>query len=418
MADFNFKKGADDMMAFIKKIESEVGPRLPGSEEERKAAKIIKGEYEKTIGIKPVSEPFKVAPNSGIGAIPYIGIIALISLVLYFIYPLAGAILAALALGYFLVMGGVYTGMFDFLWKQQDSENFYTIQEPTSGKVDFTIITGAHYDSSWNWILQKKNPKTFIPKIVYGIVGVVGIIVGGIILTATGFSAPLWVNLNRISDFTFWQWLAIVFPVVCLPGLYFITQFLSHDKTQASPGCMDNLTGISLNMVVAEHFKNNPDDLPANCRLITTGFGCEEAGLKGSFAFVKKHKNDGLLKNAFCINVDSISDGDYFEVVTADPIQFCKFDKELCDLMHGCLAELNLIKKTGRIVNPIGGCDATPLTRAGVRCVTFAAQNPVPTTYYHTSNDMSDRLSTEVFEGGIAAVYSTIKKIGDLQSKK
>ncbi len=418
MGNFNFKQSADEMMTFIKKVESEIGPRLPATDEERAGAQLIKAEYEKHIGIKPVSEPFKVAPNSGIGAIPYVGVAALISLVLYYIYPLAGMIVAACGLFYFLVMGGVYTSMFDFLWPKKDSENFYTVQEPLSGKVDYTIFLGAHYDSSWNWILAKKNPKTFIPKIVYGVVGVVGVIVGGIILIATHFNAPLWQNLARINEFTFWQWLATIFPILCLPGMYFITQFLSHDKAQASPGCMDNLTGIGLNMMIAKHFAQNPEDLPENCRLVTTGFGCEESGLKGSFAFTKKHKDDGMLKNAYCLNIDSISDEDYFEVVTADPIQFCKFDAELGDMLHSSLEELNLIKKTGRIVNPIGGCDATPMTRAGVRSITFAAQNPIATNYYHTSNDKSERLKPEVFEGGIEAVYRTIKKIGEKEATK
>lgn len=421
MAKFNFRKSADDMMTFIKKVEKEIGPRLPGSDEERAAAKLIKEEYEKNIGLKPVSEPFKVAPESGIGAIPYLGICALFNLILFFIYPLIGSIFGLLLLFYVAVMVGYYTNIFDFLWKKKDSENFYTVQEPLSGKIDYTIILGAHYDSSWNWNLAKKNPKTFIPKIVWGVAGLIGTIVGGFILTFSSggkFAAPLWVNISNYASFGFWQWLSILFPIACIPGLYYLTQFLSHDKTIASPGCMDNLTGIGLNQEIAKHFNANPEDLPENCRLITTAFGCEESGLRGSFAFVKKHKNDGLLKNAYCINVDSISDEDYFEVVTADPIQFCKFDKELGDMLYDSLKELNLIKKTGKIVNPIGGCDATPLTRAGVPSITFAAQNPIATNYYHTSNDKSDRLKPETFAGGIEAVYMLIKKIGKKEADK
>ena len=34
----DYKKSADDMMTLIKKVESEIGPRLPASEEEKKAA--------------------------------------------------------------------------------------------------------------------------------------------------------------------------------------------------------------------------------------------------------------------------------------------------------------------------------------------------------------------------------------------
>lgn len=122
MADFDFKAASESMMDFIKKVETEIGPRLPGSDEERAGAKLIKEEYEKNIGIKPVSEPFKVAPESGIGSIPYIGIGGLIALIAFFIYPIAGAVIAALCFIYFALMGGFYTQIFDFLWKKKDTE--------------------------------------------------------------------------------------------------------------------------------------------------------------------------------------------------------------------------------------------------------------------------------------------------------
>lgn len=421
MADFDFKAASESMMDFIKKVETEIGPRLPGSDEERAGAKLIKEEYEKNIGIKPVSEPFKVAPESGIGSIPYIGIGGLIALIAFFIYPIAGAVIAALCFIYFALMGGFYTQIFDFLWKKKDTENFYTVQEPLSGKTDYTIVLSAHYDSSWNWNLAKKNPKTFIPKIVYGVVGLISILVFGFVLQfAAGgaYAHPLWTNAATITAWKWYAYVGYILPIVCIPGLYFITQFLSHDKTIASPGCMDNLTGIGLNQEIAKHFSAHPEDLPENCRLICAAMACEESGLRGSRAFVKHHKDDGMLKNCYQINVDSISDEDYFEVIQGDAAQMCKFDMELGDMLYESLQELGLVKKTGRIWNPVGGCDSTPFCRAGVKTITFAAQNPIATDYYHTSNDKSDRLKTSVFEGGIEAVYRTIKKIGAKEDAK
>ena len=44
MADFDFKAASESMMDFIKKVETEIGPRLPGSDEERAGAKLIKEE--------------------------------------------------------------------------------------------------------------------------------------------------------------------------------------------------------------------------------------------------------------------------------------------------------------------------------------------------------------------------------------
>ncbi|UKI52188.1 MAG: M28 family peptidase [Clostridium sp.] len=168
-----------------------------------------------------------------------------------------------------------------------------------SGKTDYTIVLSAHYDSSWNWNLAKKNPKTFIPKIVYGVVGLLSILVFGFVLQfAAGgaYAHPLWTNAATITAWKWYAYVGYILPIVCIPGLYFITQFLSHDKTIASPGCMDNLTGIGLNQEIAKHFSAHPEDLPENCRLICAAMACEESGLRGSRAFVKHHKDDGMLK--------------------------------------------------------------------------------------------------------------------------
>lgn len=72
---------------------------------------------------------------------------------------------------------------------------------------------------------------------------------------------------------------------------------------------------------------------------------CEESGLRGSRAFVKHHKDDGMLKNCYQINVDSISDEDYFEVIQGDAAQMCKFDMELGDMLYESLQELGLVKR-------------------------------------------------------------------------
>ncbi len=413
----DYIESASNVMNFIKKVETEIGPRLPASPEERKACDLIRAEYEKNIGLKTVNEPFKVAPMASIGALPYIGLATLIAFVLFYIYPLAGAILAACALFYAGVMCIVYTSMFDFLWPKKESSNFYTVQEPKSGKADYTVILSAHYDSSWEWTMQYKNPKTFIPKVVWGVVGTVIVMACGIILTVIGKNQPVWKSISEGIGGV-WQWISLLLPIAGLPGLYYLTQFLSHDKSVSSPGAMDNLTGIGINMEVARYYNEHPDELPDNCRLMCAGLGCEEAGLKGSFAFVKKHKKEEFFKNLYVVNLDSISDYDYFEVVTGDPLQFASYDKEMIDLAYESLKEAGVIRKTGKIVNPIGGNDATPFHKAGVKAITLAAQNPIPTNYYHTRNDRTDRLSEEVFAEGLDVTHRIVRKIFEKEANK
>ena len=80
--------------------------------------------------------------------------------------------------------------------------------------------------------------------------------------------------------------------------------------------------------------------------------------------------------------------------------------------------ELGIVSKTGGCIhNPVGGCDSTPMTKAGVKSVTFAAQNPVLTYYYHTWRDTHERFSMETVGDGFDVVLGVIEKIAAFQEK-
>ena len=53
MGNFNFKQSADEMMTFIKKVESEIGPRLPATDEERAGAQLIKADMKSISASNP-----------------------------------------------------------------------------------------------------------------------------------------------------------------------------------------------------------------------------------------------------------------------------------------------------------------------------------------------------------------------------
>jgi Zn-dependent M28 family amino/carboxypeptidase len=132
---------------------------------------------------------------------------------------------------------------------------------------------------------------------------------------------------------------------------------------------------------------------------------------------VRKHKGEEILKNCYNINLDSIADEDYFEVVRGDAWQGTKFDPELIKMFEESMKEAG-IEKPGNIVNPVGGCDSTPFHKAGVRTVTFAAQDPVMTNYYHTFYDTPDRFSVETVGTGLDVVLRVIDKIAAVEDGK
>lgn len=401
-----FKKYADEAMEFVKLIEAD-GARLPGTDEEKAACKKIQGEIVKRTGLTPHTEKFTYAPNASIGAINKLGWVALIMFLVYYIGGIGGTIIAMLGcfglLVFTLTQIVRYTGMWDFAFKHETAENIVTELEPAKGETEYTVYLGAHYDSSWCWKLAARNPNTALIKTGYGIIGVIVLMILSIL--------RLCMYNMAFEDYTAWNISLYIIPLAFLPGYFFLTQYLTQDKTVGSPGAMDNLSGIALNMMIVKYFKEHPEDMPEGMKLVNIGFASEEAGLKGSFAYVKAHKNEIDVNNSYVFNVDSVADPGHFEAVKGDPWQGTKFDKKLIDMTCEAIRESG--EEPHTIVNPVGGCDSTPFCKIGVPTTTFAAQNPVSTEYYHTYKDVSDRIDVSTFETGLNVIYKVIKKIAD-----
>ncbi len=167
-------------------------------------------------------------------------------------------------------------------------------------------------------------------------------------------------------------------PVVTAIGCMFVVMWADPNPRNASRGAMDNATGLCSQLCrYKKCFMIIPEKMPKNCRIIDFNCGSEEAGLRGSIAFTREHKGEPILENTWNINIDSVADKDFFEVVIKDDWQFCRFDTDLQKMFKDTFNELGIVSKTnGCIHNPVGGCDSTPMTKAGMKSVTFAASGP------------------------------------------
>ena len=423
-----------------------IGSRLPGSEGEKKLHDYMCGKLEE-IGIKPTVEEFAVSPRSGIGGLSYAGYFGIIlSALMYFalhnVY---------LWFGWFASSCFFYKKWFDMFFPQKISRNSYGELLPEDGKYDYTIVLSGHSDTSWTWRHSEHSYKykdkpilgliTTYGKVGFGAVCVflnVGISVAmavihgvDIFVEKLGTDAMNYITSKWYYDIYQWsqsvitshsfktfQFVLLFLPIVTAIGSAFVAMWGDSHEENASRGAMDNATGIALSYAVIKYFKENPDKMPKNCRIIDMNCGSEEAGLRGSMAFAEEHKNDGMLNNCWNINIDSVADKDYFEVVIKDDWQGCRFDKDLEKMFKDSFAELGIESKTnGCIHNPVGGCDSTPMTRAGVKSVTFAAQNPMLTYYYHTWRDMPERFEPETVSQGFDVILSVIDKIDKFQSE-
>ncbi len=430
-------KYVDEAYEIVCDAANKIGSRLPGTEGERKFHDYM-AEKLKEIGIKPIREEFAVSPRSGIGGLSYAGwagfivsIAAYLALAIPQLWIPIG-VFAFLAVFWLIMCCFLYKTWFDMFFPQTISENSYGVLEPESGKADYTIILSGHTDTSWTW-RHSEHAYKYKDKPIIGLIATYGKVGFGavcffVIMLASIFMCVLtlsqvlgagWAtNINGNGVYQIFRTLMYFVPAVTAFGCWFVIMWGDPKAENASRGAMDNATGIALSYEVMKYFKENPDKMPENCRIIDLNVGSEESGLRGSMFFAQEHKGDELIKNAWNINIDSVADKEYFEVVIKDDWQGCRFDVDLEQMFKDTFDELDVPSKTNHCIhNPVGGCDSTPMTRAGIKSVTFAAQNPMLTYYYHTFRDMPDRFEKETVGTGFEVVLGVIDKIAKFQSE-
>ncbi len=429
------KKYGNEAYEMVEYAANEIGPRLPGSDNE-KAYHDYMSDKLKEIGLSPKTEKFVFAPHASIGGLPYAGWAGIIGLALTIIAIVLSGItgFGSTAIHFIatMYMLGVwiwllvsvfkYHTCFDWCFKHKVSHNTYAELLPEDGEYDYTIFLSGHTDTSWTLKLSASQYKFgFIGVVIrlalgavaVGIVTLLSVALTVLVMMLTygnHLSYDVYVGAYKAYDILS-QATVYASPLLVICA-FLLTMYNEKTEAIASPGAMDNATGISIAYQVVKYYKENPDKMPKRCRIVDFNCGAEESGLRGSLAFTRAHKDDGMLKNAYHINIDSIADADHFEVIHGDAWLCPHFDKGLENKFTEAMKEAG-IANPGNISNPVGGCDSTPFQRAGVKSITFAAQNPIMSNYYHTFRDVPERFSPETVGLGLDVVLRVIDKIAE-----
>lgn len=430
------RRYAEEAFEIVEHAAKKIGSRLPGSDGEKEYAAYM-GDKLRSIGIEPVREEFAVSPRASIGGIPYAGYLGLIMSALVYVALHLSAVWYGMALAsvvcwvWLILSVFLYKTWFDMFFKQEISQNTYGELLPPDGKYDYTIILSGHTDTSWCWRHSAHASKFKKTKPAMGLVATFAKVGFGVIcflfLTAVSIAmtvissgvyfGEVWaLKIANSASFANFLFAMHFLPVVTAIGCMFVVMWADPNPRNASRGAMDNATGCALSFAVTKYFHDHPEKMPKNCRIIDFNCGSEEAGLRGSIAFTREHKGEPILENTWNINIDSVADKDFFEVVIKDDWQFCRFDTDLEKMFKDTSNELGIVSKTnGCIHNPVGGCDSTPMTKAGMKSVTFAAQDPTLTYYYHTWHDMPERFELETVGDGFDVILGVIDKIDKFQ---
>ncbi len=371
---------------FIRRIIDRCGPRLPGSEEENRAAGIIADEFMSVTG-NAVVEEFSYAAKACIGAIPAIGAGLMMAGIFFFWFPLVTLILTAALLIFAVPQIILYREWFDPLFPKSTSRNVYSIIDPPGGAkyVRATLVLSAHIDSSWHCPPFAEKSHLARYKLNYGVISAIMLL----LLSAARLGGTEFLGL---LPWSMW-WTMLMVPLL-YPGFYFLFRYLVYDKSVASPGAMDDLSGIAVTLGLAKIYRAQRKKRPRNIRILLVAFGAEEAGLRGSRAFIRQHRNDLLAGDVWVLNVDGVADKDEFLCIEGEAWQMVRYDREYVKTVESLMKEMGL--RYTRWIMDAGGTDGAEFAKAGItKAITVVAQDRTPRSNYHTRYDTLEHLDPE-----------------------
>lgn len=371
----------------IKKVCKDVGPRPSGSEAELKAEELMAKQTGKAADTV-ATESFQIANKAFFGWTKIDAVLLFVSAIfLLFKMPVVSLVLALIAticlMGEFLF----YKEFLDPFYKKQTSYNTILTRKP-EGEVKRRIIFAGHADSSFEWrYTHLIGPGMMYFVFIYAAVGLGYNIVFSIVSLVQG-------NLITPSAeaISWYGWAGLAF----IPA--FILLFFFIDYKTCVDGANDNLTGCMVGAAVLKFLDDN-DVRFENTEVVAFFSGSEEAGLRGTKDYVKKHNAELKEVETVFVALDTFKDYDDMFIYNRDMSGLTKHDDKACKLLKKAAQNAGIDMKYSVIF--AGASDAAAATQAGIPSVSLAAMNPGPPRYYHTRRDTADIIDLKTIEKGI-----------------
>lgn len=379
----------------ITEICEKIGPRESGSAAERKAQEYWANEMKKYAD-KVEMEDFDVHPHAFMSWVVIDAVLVLIGLVFYFLKLPVITLIATIICFVLLVAEFLfYKPFLDPLFKKKTSCNVIGRRSPT-GEVKQRIIFSGHTDSSWEWHFTYLGTHIFLKLML------IPAVVGLFVVTAASLAAVITAGPAALPAEGFAKILGYV-QLAFLPFFLGLFGFVKWDEIVQ--GANDNLTGCAASVAVLKYLEEN-DIRFENTEVVAITTGCEEAGLRGSTAYTRRHKDELMeIPTAFC-GLETFTDYDDFAVYSRDMTFMVKNDERVCALLKAGA------KKAGRDLKYeavfLGASDAAAVSREGVPAATLAGMNPNPPRYYHTRLDTPAALVPKSIRFGIDAAIQSL----------
>lgn len=381
--------------------------RAPGSEGEKLACEYMRDTLEKDCGCSRTAiEPFKVTPDSFYGWI-YISVTcALIQMVMYFFYPMIGAIVMAIGLVVMLLQFGLYIKAIDFFFAQKTSHNLTAIR-PATGETKCRVLFNGHIDAAWNFPVNERwGGIAYTIHVLASVAGIIYMFVLSIVRTVMT-NAKLDILSPSSNPVMFWLGIGSVVFLPLIIGLYWM-----WDEKVVVDGANDNLTGCYMGIAILKAMEEQGVQLE-HTEVGVVLSGSEEAGLRGTKAWCAKHKDEFNDVPTFIYSFDTIHDERFLMVNFRDLNGTVEVDKETGERFMQSAEELDIPCQRG-MVPPFGGAtDSAAFAQAGYKVAGITALNHVLEDYYHTVHDTYTNLNARCLSDCFAVTVNCLKHIDE-----
>jgi hypothetical protein len=397
---------------FIKRICVDIGPGSPCSPQEHARADAVRTEIEKVTD-EAKAERFVCAPDAFLKWFEFASALAVVAALFYYLglLPYHRLFITTIGLGIAVFIVVILITEFilqqefiDGLFPKKPSENIIGIVKPKSPrKPKRILIFGGHHDSALQF--------NYLHHFKLGYFIAEGLLIFGVGVFAMGLFLR-WLSLMFALP---WNWLATGFPWyvgIFLPICVFIGfTFTEREKNGGSvPGAIDNLSAVSILLVIGRILKRHPEILPADTEIRLVSFGCEEAGTRGSRAYVRAHEAELRSADAVLVNIESIYDPE-IEIFTGDRNGTLRNSP---DIVKGLARAAQNVKAPSRI-SPFpfagGGTDALPFREKGLRAAClFSMKIPSQMVkFYHQPSDTYDKVNLAALRNAAQIVLEFIR---------
>lgn len=394
----DFKQMTENVFAYTSKLIDKHGPRLAGSKACQNTADDIHKEMQGFADNAHIEE-FGVHAGAFLGWIRMLVFFYVAATVLlWFDLPWITAIILFTGILIMVFEFFLYKHSIDFLYPRKKGKNVIATVEP-EGEVERQIIISGHHDSARIFNFYIHQPKLYALRVIGGI---------GILATVFVLSTVLtFVNLPQLYT--------RILASLASAGALIVLQLWFFASKKGTPGAGDNLVASAMAVEALRQIAKNKKEGAGlkHTRVTAISFDAEEEGLRGAFAYAKKHRKELNEVPTYLYNIDCPYFLDDLFFLTSDINGSVKLSEDLAETCRSTAERLGYKAETKPITFLTGGTDAAELARAGVESTTLLAMpwdNSERASYYHTPNDTIDNVEKEVVQAGLEIFFNLLEE--------